>query len=99
MTNLIATTIEGVNLDQLAKEAAEQKEAIEKLDFLLLSHWKQIVYDFEASIDFMETALKFHCMDTAETIKRDLRKSNPFTWAAYVNDNRSDMSSADGGDR
>lgn len=95
----LITTVEQVDLNEVAKKAAEEKEAIESLDFHLLMLWKMCHFDFEASIKFMETALKFHCEDTAENIKQDLRKSNPYTWAAYVKDNFTDNSSADGSER
>lgn len=93
----LVTTVESVNYDALAREAAEKKDKIKDLDFLLQMCWRAVTpRDFESSIKFMETALYFDCLETAENIKHDLRRSNPFTWSAYVADKQGDFSSADG---
>lgn len=84
--------------DKLAREAIEKKYAILDLDAHLEMLWKVVPFQFEAAIKFMETALKFDCIETANLIKRDLRKSNPYLWSAYVESNKPDTSSADGDD-
>lgn len=94
MTTHTVTVFE--DADKLAKEAIEKKYAILDLDAHLEMLWKIVPFQFEQSIKLMETAFKFDCIETAELIKTDLIKSNPFLWSAYVESNKPDTSSADG---
>ena len=94
----LVKTAEIVDLDKLAEEAAGLTEAIKDLDEHLLLLSKLVTFDFQASIKFLEVAKKFRCTETQFDIEKNLRESNPFSWAAYLDSHRSDMSSADGSD-
>lgn len=92
------TTIEEVNLAELAKTSSKEKEELEYLDWSLVLLIRFTSFSFEQLLKQLEQAKRLSCTEAQAEIEELLNTRYSFNYATYLRECMSDMSSADGSD-
>lgn len=92
------TTIEEVNLAELAKTSSKEKEELEYLDWSLVLLIRFTSFSFEQLLKQLEQAKRLNCTEAQAEIEILLSNKYSMTYAHHLAECRSDTSSADGSD-